>query len=156
MIAKVRYLYDQLDLSLCLSSITLSKGFKGNNDQDKEELFQILFLILSKIKNHFTIRRGPTLKTSLLSCSTYTAGIGTTYFYRLPGFIGPCPSTSLDKSIQFFNCHNKKTQLKQLRLYGGGEWIRTTEATCNRFTVCPLWPLGYSSLFTYNNCLYIV
>lgn len=49
MIAKVRYLYDQLDLSLCLSSITLSKGFKGNKGQDKEELFQILFLILSKI-----------------------------------------------------------------------------------------------------------
>ena len=27
-------------------------------------------------------------------------------------------------------------------LFGGSGWIRTTEATCNRFTVCPLWPLG--------------
>ena len=25
---------------------------------------------------------------------------------------------------------------------GGGRWIRTTEIIDNRFTVCPLWPLG--------------
>ena len=30
---------------------------------------------------------------------------------------------------------------------GGGGWIRTTEVTDNRFTVCPLWPLGNSSIF---------
>ena len=35
-----------------------------------------------------------------------------------------------------------------LRL-GGGGWIRTTEAKRNRFTVCPLWPLGNSSIW---NC----
>ena len=29
--------------------------------------------------------------------------------------------------------------------YGGGWWIRTTESIANRFTVCPLWPLGKSS-----------
>ena len=29
---------------------------------------------------------------------------------------------------------------------GGGWWIRTTESTANRFTVCPLWPLGKSSV----------
>ena len=28
---------------------------------------------------------------------------------------------------------------------GGGWWIRTTESDANRFTVCPLWPLGKSS-----------
>ena len=28
---------------------------------------------------------------------------------------------------------------------GGGWWIRTTESIANRFTVCPLWPLGKSS-----------
>ena len=27
---------------------------------------------------------------------------------------------------------------------GGRRWIRTTEVTDNRFTVCPLWPLGNS------------
>ena len=27
----------------------------------------------------------------------------------------------------------------------GWRWIRTTEAICSRFTVCPLWPLGNPS-----------
>ena len=31
---------------------------------------------------------------------------------------------------------------------GGGRWIRTTEVTDNRFTVCPPWPLGNSPIFT--------
>ena len=29
---------------------------------------------------------------------------------------------------------------------GGGWWIRTTEVSDNRFTVCPLWPLGKSPI----------
>ena len=29
----------------------------------------------------------------------------------------------------------------------GWRWIRTTEANCSRFTVCPLWPLGNPSIF---------
>ena len=28
---------------------------------------------------------------------------------------------------------------------GGGRWIRTIEVVDNRFTVCPLWPLGNPS-----------
>ena len=28
------------------------------------------------------------------------------------------------------------------RRHNGQWWIRTTEASCSRFTVCPLWPLG--------------
>ena len=35
--------------------------------------------------------------------------------------------------------------------FGGGWWIRTTESTANRFTVCPLWPLGKSSMFGAGN-----
>ena len=32
---------------------------------------------------------------------------------------------------------------KSLTFQGNGwRWIRTTEAICSRFTVCPLWPLG--------------
>ena len=31
---------------------------------------------------------------------------------------------------------------------GGGRWIRTTEVSDNRFTVCPLWPLGNSPIFS--------
>ena len=30
-------------------------------------------------------------------------------------------------------------------LDGGGRWIRTIEVVDNRFTVCPLWPLGNPS-----------
>ena len=30
----------------------------------------------------------------------------------------------------------------------GWRWIRTTEAICSRFTVCPLWPLGNPSIFS--------
>ena len=33
---------------------------------------------------------------------------------------------------------------------GGRGWIRTTEVTDNRFTVCPLWPLVNSSVFTWS------
>ena len=34
-------------------------------------------------------------------------------------------------------------------LFGGRGWIRTTEVTDNRFTVCPLWPLGNSPLLNW-------
>ena len=33
----------------------------------------------------------------------------------------------------------------------GWRWIRTTEAICSRFTVCPLWPLGNPSINTKHN-----
>ena len=42
---------------------------------------------------------------------------------------------------------SKKKTLKKCFIYGGGRWIRTIEITDNRFTVCPLWPLGNSSIF---------
>ena len=38
-----------------------------------------------------------------------------------------------------------------LYIVGGGWWIRTTESNANRFTVCPLWPLGKSSVFGAGN-----
>ncbi len=42
---------------------------------------------------------------------------------------------------------NKKEQ-KTCSFTGGGRWIRTIEVRDNRFTVCPLWPLGNSSALT--------
>ncbi|MBQ1928155.1 MAG: hypothetical protein II366_00145, partial [Clostridia bacterium] len=37
----------------------------------------------------------------------------------------------------------KKIDLfSQVDFFGGSGWIRTTEVRDNRFTVCPLWPLG--------------
>ena len=35
----------------------------------------------------------------------------------------------------------------------GQRWIRTTEAICSRFTVCPLWPLGNLPIYTIWNCI---
>ena len=35
----------------------------------------------------------------------------------------------------------------------GWRWIRTTEAICSRFTVCPLWPLGNLPIYTIWNCI---
>ncbi len=42
---------------------------------------------------------------------------------------------------------NKKDLPQQVFLFGGRGWIRTIEVRDNRFTVCPLWPLGNSPIF---------
>ena len=40
--------------------------------------------------------------------------------------------------------------VNSIRIYvSGRRWIRTTEAICSRFTVCPLWPLGNPSIWYY-------
>ena len=39
---------------------------------------------------------------------------------------------------------NKPHNYAVCLLFGGREWIRTIEVEDNRFTVCPLWPLGNS------------
>ena len=43
----------------------------------------------------------------------------------------------------------QKHRLSAVLLLGGGRWIRTTEGIASRFTVCPLWPLGNSPIFSY-------
>ena len=44
----------------------------------------------------------------------------------------------------------KRAQICTL-FFGGRWWIRTTEVVDNRFTVCPLWPLGKPPIFTCRN-----
>ena len=44
----------------------------------------------------------------------------------------------------------KRVQICTL-FFGGRWWIRTTEVVDNRFTVCPLWPLGKPPIFTCRN-----
>ena len=39
-------------------------------------------------------------------------------------------------------------------VFNGRRWIRTTEASCSRFTVCPLWPLGNPPIFILNCSLF--
>ncbi len=45
--------------------------------------------------------------------------------------------------------HARARRLRVGLLRGGGWWIRTTEVSDNRFTVCPLWPLGKSPIFSF-------
>ena len=40
----------------------------------------------------------------------------------------------------------KNPMLSHWVVCGGGCWIRTSEVVDNRFTVCPLWPLGKSPI----------
>ena len=46
-------------------------------------------------------------------------------------------------TVSLANYHTYKRR-KNIFSYGW-RWIRTTEAICSRFTVCPLWPLGNPS-----------
>ena len=46
--------------------------------------------------------------------------------------------------------YKKTHSLSCVHFYGGRGWIRTTEVTDNRFTVCPLWPLGNSPIFDWS------
>ena len=52
----------------------------------------------------------------------------------------------------------KKAPTKSMLFSGGSGWIRTTEVEDNRFTVCPLWPLGNTpkSNASYYNILFFV
>ena len=50
-----------------------------------------------------------------------------------------CPNLNLS-----FHQTKKLVGIRQAFLFGGRGWIRTTEVSDNRFTVCPLWPLGNS------------
>ena len=43
----------------------------------------------------------------------------------------------------------KRPAKARLFCFGGSGWIRTTEVEDNRFTVCPLWPLGNTPIFSY-------
>ena len=52
-------------------------------------------------------------------------------------------------SLTSFLHQSKRALLSKCSLLGGGRWIRTTEGIASRFTVCPLWPLGNSSIFTF-------
>ena len=43
---------------------------------------------------------------------------------------------------------------QNINSFNGRRWIRTTEASCSRFTVCPLWPLGNPPIFILNCSLF--
>ena len=47
-----------------------------------------------------------------------------------------------------FSRQIKETSAWMSLLFGGGRWIRTTEGIASRFTVCPIWPLWNSPIFS--------
>ena len=55
-----------------------------------------------------------------------------------------------DTSFLFCAQNKNRASFDTLSL-GGRWWIRTTEVVDNRFTVCPLWPLGKPPIFTCRN-----
>ena len=53
-----------------------------------------------------------------------------------------------NKSVQNIQKTSKKPRFYLGFRTGGGGWIRTTVGIASRFTVCPLWPLGNTPIFT--------
>ena len=70
-----------------------------------------------------------------------------------------CASASSATRASIFYTYIKKFSLHNHN-ENGQRWIRTTEAICSRFTVCPLWPLGnlpiYQSLIVLTNIDYSI
>ena len=66
---------------------------------------------------------------------------------RTPYFTGLPKQPSL-LTLILWSCAYEKPDMQSMSGSGGRWWIRTTEVTDNRFTVCPLWPLGKPPLFT--------
>ena len=65
------------------------------------------------------------------------------------------PTIDIEPVTKNHGLYNKKSPIKSdffavtsflHNHYGGRRWIRTTEVSDNRFTVCPLWPLGKSPI----------
>ena len=54
--------------------------------------------------------------------------------------------TVLYENSQIHDLYNEKSTSSDVLFRGGEGWIRTTEVTDNRFTVCSLWPLGNLSI----------
>ena len=63
------------------------------------------------------------------------------------GFLLCRGSSTFGSVLAFAMDKQKGTFDRQKFLFvGGGSWIRTSEVSDNRFTVCPLWPLGNSPI----------
>ena len=56
----------------------------------------------------------------------------------------PAPCREQGGMSKVLPYQHKKDTVRCPFCVGGGSWIRTSEVSDNRFTVCPLWPLGNS------------
>ena len=63
-----------------------------------------------------------------------------------------CQEPAFESTAPILNLEGKIKESTDCTLFFGGRWwIRTTEVVDNRFTVCPLWPLGKPPIFTCRN-----
>ena len=65
---------------------------------------------------------------------------------------GPNSDSQANQRVVPWHRHTtakKHIGIKPMCFFGGGWWIRTTEVSDNRFTVCPLWPLGKSPIWSW-------
>ena len=69
--------------------------------------------------------------------------------FRVQIPVDTCPTFALKRRSFLFVIDSKKAHRKMCFLAGGEGWIRTTEVTDNRFTVCSLWPLGNLSVWSW-------
>ena len=83
---------------------------------------------------HFRLRRKLWCRCRPAGSEQHAAGI-----LHSDGFESTIPNTKTNK---------KHHPNGWCFFIGGGRWIRTTEAISSRFTVCPLWPLGNSPIFS--------
>ena len=102
--------------------------------------------LIPNIKNERTGIRTP--DTRLRRALLYPAELCTQIKYKNKlgadeGSRTPTPKALDPKSSA---SANSATSAHYSLFTGGGWWIRTTEVGDNRFTVCPLWPLGKSSV----------
>ena len=67
----------------------------------------------------------------------------------LPSRLAPCHLPQGGRLL--FSAQNKNRASFDTLSLGGRWWIRTTEVVDNRFTVCPLWPLGKPPIFACRN-----
>ena len=60
-----------------------------------------------------------------------------------------CGFRWFESTIYTIHTKEKQTSFWMAAFLGGSGWIRTTEGGANRFTVCPLWPLGNTPIFNF-------
>ena len=96
---------------------------------------------LSQWRNSDNVKGGFSLKRAF--CQPYACKQTTALTKRANHILAKCgkemvrrPSPTTKQKRHPYGCLFR----------GGGWWIRTTEVSDNRFTVCPLWPLGKSPI----------
>ena len=82
-------------------------------------------------------------------CEMKFAHIRVSEYFTFAKQIFHSEAISLARRANFVEKSTHLSVDKCVLFSGGGWWIRTTEVSDNRFTVCPLWPLGKSPIWSW-------